>query len=150
MVVVHSYAPKEKQLFSFIALLFMVMMTCITSGVHFTILAIGYLKMPELLSFQWPSVVYALDILAWDWFFGLAMLFAANVFTDGRLEQSIRVLMITSGVLSLAGLIGVPFDNMQIRNVGIIGYTLVASIVFLLLGNLFKTRNKQIRKRIDQ
>ncbi len=45
--------------------------------------------------------------------------------------------MIVSGVLSLAGLIGVPLANMQVRNIGIIGYGVVAPVLFLLLGIVF-------------
>jgi hypothetical protein len=36
--------------------------------------------MPLFLSFKWPSVSYALTILAWDVFFALSVLFAAPVF----------------------------------------------------------------------
>ncbi len=82
-------------------------------------------------------MVYALDILAWDWFFALSFLFAAPVFKVGRLEATIRYLMIISGILSLAGLIGMPLADMQVRNIGIIGYALVAPFVFLLLGIVF-------------
>ena len=82
-------------------------------------------------------MAYTLDILAWDWFFALAMLFAAPVFKEGRLEKTVRLLMIVSGVLSLAGLIGVPLADMQVRNIGIIGYAVVAPVVFLLLGVVF-------------
>jgi len=45
--------------------------------------------------------------------------------------------MIISGVLSLLGLLGVPLGNMQIRNIGIIGYALVPLPVFLLLSKIF-------------
>jgi hypothetical protein len=69
-----------------------------------------------------PSVVYALDILAWDLFFGLSMLFASRVFLKGRLERILAILMIMSGVLSLAGLAGVYLSDMGIRNIGIVGY----------------------------
>ena len=86
---------------------------------------------------QQCPVAYTLDILAWDWFFAISMLFAAPVFGVGRLEQTVRMLMIFSGVLSLTGLIGVPLANMQIRNIGIIGYGVVAPVVFLLLGIIF-------------
>jgi len=82
-------------------------------------------------------VVYTLDILAWDVFFALSMLFAAPVFKGGRLETTVRILMIISGVLSLAGLIGVPVANMQVRDIGIVGYAVVAPVAFLLLGMLF-------------
>ena len=78
--------------------------------------------------------MYALDILAWDLFFGLLMyFFAAQVFKKDRLEKNLKILLITSGILSLFVLIGVPLQNMQIRNIGIIGYTIVAPIAFLLM-----------------
>ena len=52
--------------------------------------------------------------------------------------------MLVSGVLSLAGLLGVPLADMQVRNVGIVGYALVATIAFLLLGIVFgRTRAVQ-------
>jgi hypothetical protein len=144
MVAVHAYAPHEAKAYSFTALVFMILLVGITSSVHFVILtvgrqieAIGSTWAPLLLSFSWPSVAYALDILAWDWFFALSMLFAAPVFKAGRLEKTVRILMVVSGSLSLAGLIGVPLADMQVRNIGIIGYGVVAPIVFLLLGIVF-------------
>lgn len=144
MVAVHAYAPAEVKVYSLTALCFMILLAGITSSVHFVILTVsrqietaGLTGVPLLLSFKWPSVAYTLDILAWDWFFALSMLFAAPVFKGGRLEIAVRILMIVSGVLSLAGLIGVPLADMQVRNIGIIGYAGVALVVFLLLGIVF-------------
>lgn len=144
MVAVHAYAPSEVKAYSFAALIFMIILAGITSSVHFVILTVsrqieatGLPWVPLLLSFKWPSVVYALDILAWDWFFALSLLFAAPVFRGGRLEVTVRILMIVSGSLSLAGLIGVLLADMQVRNIGIIGYGLMAPVVFLLLGIVF-------------
>ncbi|MFN2371195.1 MAG: hypothetical protein ABR506_08585 [Candidatus Krumholzibacteriia bacterium] len=93
---------------------------------------------PLVLSFRWPSVVYALDILAWDVFFPLAMLLAAPVFAGGGFVGWIRRLMVTSGLLALAGLAGVVTGNMQLRNVGIVGYVGVFVVVAGLLAVLFK------------
>jgi len=140
MVAVHAYASPGARAYSLPALAFMVMMAGITAGVHFVILTVsrqiasaGLPWAPYFFSFEWPSVVYALDILAWDVFFALSMLFAAPVFWTGRLEKTVRVLMIAGGVLSLAGLIGVPLDDMSIRNIGILGYVGVSLVVFPLL-----------------
>ncbi len=144
MVAVHAYAPLEVRVYSLTALIFMILLAGITSSVHFVILTVsrqieatGLTWAPLFLSFKWPSVAYTLDILAWDWFFALSMLFAAPVFKGGRLEIMVRLLMVVSGVLSLAGLIGVPLADMQVRNIGIIGYAVVALGVFLLLGVVF-------------
>jgi hypothetical protein len=97
----------------------------------------GQSWLPLFLSFKWPSVAYALDILAWDFFFPLSMFFAASVFGGSRLAASIRVLMIVSGVLALAGLSGVVASDMQLRNIGIVGYVGVFLIVAALLAVLF-------------
>jgi hypothetical protein len=45
--------------------------------------------------------------------------------------------MIVSGILSLVGLIGVPLANMNVRNIGILGYVGVSLVVFLVLGIVF-------------
>ena len=76
---------------------------------------------------SWPGI----------WFFALAMLLVAPVFKVGRLEKTVRILMLVSGLLSLAGLLGVPLADMQVRNIGIIGYAVVAPVVFLLIGIVF-------------
>ena len=63
------------------------MLAGLTCSVHFVILTLSRQPeftaqpwLPLVLSFKWPSVVYALDILGWDDFFPLSMLFAAPVF----------------------------------------------------------------------
>lgn len=145
MIAVHAYASSEVKAYSLMALIFTILLAGITSSVHFVILTVSrQIEATELdwfplfFSFKWPSLAYALDILAWDWFFALSMFCAAPVFCVGRLEIAVRNLMIVSGVLSLAGLIGVPLGNMQVRNIGIIGYCVVAPVVFLFLGIVFE------------
>ena len=148
LVTVNAYATPEAKVYSFISLVFMIIVTVITSSVHFSILTVsrqitstGLAGFQSLFSFQWPSVVYTLDILAWDWFFALSMFFAVPVFKGPNLNILLRVLMIISGTLSLAGLVGVPLADMQIRNIGIIGYAFVAPLVFLLIGIIFIRTN---------
>ena len=41
------------------------------------------------------------------------------------------------GVLCLAGLLGVILNNMTARNIGIVGYAVVLTVVMLLMGRLF-------------
>lgn len=141
MVAVHAYSPPERKLYSFTALIFMILLTGLTSAVHFVVLTVGptlaatgWPGAPLFLTWKWPSMAYALDILAWDWFFALALFFAAPIFKTGRLEKTVRLLLLVSGVLSLAGLLGVPLADMQVRNIGIVGYAVVAPIAFLLMG----------------
>jgi hypothetical protein len=144
MAAVHAWAPAPVKTLSLTALVFMALVAGVTCGVHFTILTLSRQPalvaqpwLPLFLSFKWPSVVYALDILAWDFFFALSMLFAAPVFGGSRLATSIRVLMIVSGGLALAGLSGVVAGDMQLRNIGIVGYLGVFMVVAVLLAVLF-------------
>jgi hypothetical protein len=87
MVVVHEYASPEAKVYGLTALVFMMLMAGITASIHFVILTVsrqiavaGLPWVPLFISFTWPSVTYTLDILAWDFFFALSMLFAAPVF----------------------------------------------------------------------
>src|SRR5215218_7959301 len=144
MVAVHAWAPMHAKTLTLTSVVFMGLLAGVTCIVHFCILTLsrqpefaGQSWLPLVLSFKWPSVVYALDILAWDIFFPLSMLFAAPVLRGSRLTASIRVLMIASGVLSLAGLSGVVAGDMQLRNIGIVGYVGVFLVVAALLAVLF-------------
>src|SRR5512133_380296 len=74
MIAVHAYATPGAKAYSLTALAFMIIMAAFTSGLHFVILTVsrqieaaGLVEAPLFFSFQWPSVAYALDILAWDW-----------------------------------------------------------------------------------
>jgi hypothetical protein len=144
MVAVHAYAAPEDKVYSAPGLAFMVMLAGLTTSLHFVVLTVrdrleatGETWVPLVTGFEWPSVVYALDILAWDWFFALAILCAAPVFNGNRLEHALRILMVVCGLLSLAGLLGVPLGNMLVRDIGIVGYAVLTPVVLLLLGIVF-------------
>jgi hypothetical protein len=144
MAAVHAWAPPDTKALSLSALTFMSMVAALTVAVHFTIVVLGRSPQfagaswaPLLLSFRWPSLPYVLDILAWDLFFALSMLFAAPVFDGSPLAMTIRILMLLSGLLALGGLGGVVTGDMSLRNIGILGYAGIFPIVAALLAMLF-------------
>ena len=144
MVAVHAWAPMPAKTLSLTSLMFMGLLAGVTCSLHFMILTLsrqpeftGQPWQPLVFSFNWPSIAYALDIVVWDVFFALSMLFAAPVFSGSRLAAWIRWLMIASGVLSLAGLSGVAVGDMQVRNIGIVGYVGVFLVVAVLLAVFF-------------
>ncbi len=150
MVAVHAWAPMHAKTLTLTSVVFMGLLAGVTSVVHFCVLSLsrqpefaGQSWLPMVVSFKWPSVVYALDILAWDIFFPLSMLFAAPVFWGSRLAAWIRVLMIASGVLAFAGLSGVVVGDMQLRNIGIVGYVGVFLVVAALLAVFFYRANSK-------
>jgi len=157
MVAVHAYARPAAKAYSLTALVFMIVLATITTSVHFVILTVGpgleatgLSWIPLVVSFEWPSIVYALDILAWDWFFALSILFAVPVFRGGsRLERWVWILLLVSGLLSIAGLIGVPLSDMQVRNIGVVGYAVVAPVAFFLIGIVFE-RTDPLREDTDR
>lgn len=143
---------KTSPFFGQVSVIFMALCAGVTSCVHATVLAVSrdFYQESEnvnaqviheyLFSFQWPSVVYALDILAWDWFFGLSMLFGAVAIAwkgGTKMERALRVLMCISGILSVVGLIAVPLDNMNVRIIGIVGYAFFGIGVFIAMAVTF-------------
>lgn len=148
MGVVHAGASDRVKTLSLTAVVFMGLLGGITCGVHFVVLTLsrqaafaGQSWLPLVLEFKWPSLVYALDILGWNVFFPLSMFFAAPVFSGDRLSAWIRRMMRASGTLALAGLSGVAFGDMRLRNIGIVGYVGVFLIAAVLLAFLFYRAN---------
>jgi hypothetical protein len=100
----------------------------ITVSVHFVLLTVGRQVNPAempgfgyLLSWRWPSVFFALEIVAWDLFFGLALLAVGPVFSGDRLGRWVRAGMIAAGMLCVFGLVGAVLGDMTIRDIGIRG-----------------------------
>jgi hypothetical protein len=142
---VHAFAPMSKKTLSLSALVLVALMAVITICVHFIVLTVGReaseTTLPgfaQLFSWTWPSMIYALDIAAWDFCLGLALLLAAPVFSGtGRRSSRVSIGLIISGLLCLAGLMGAVLGNMNVRNIGVVGYALVLPIVMLFMGRLF-------------
>ena len=145
-VAIHYSARPAVRAVTLTAAALMTISATITGGLHFVLLTVSHVPAIAgeqwaryLLTFNWPSVPYALDILSWDVFFALAVLGAAFAFRGSRLAIWIRILLIVSGALSLAGLAGVPLGDMQVRNVGVVGYALVFPVAAALIVRNFWT-----------
>jgi hypothetical protein len=144
MGAVHAWAPMEARASTLLAMVFAALLAGVTCSVHAVILLVGrhaassgIAGVPLFFSFTWPSVPYALDILAWDVFFPLAVFFAAPAFRGDGLASWIRALLVLSGVLALAGLGGVATGDMRVRNIGIVGYVGVFPVAATLMAVLF-------------
>ncbi len=141
MVALSASAPENQKPLAAVSVVFMAMVASTTSMVHFTILILSrhasFPDMPLFLEFRWPSVVYVLDVLAWDIFFSISVFFASALFRGNDIARWIRYLLILSGVLAFSGLGGVVTGDMQIRNIGIVGYAVVFPIAALLIALFF-------------
>ena len=146
MVGLHAWAPAHCTVPALGAVAFMSMCAVATCAVHFAILTLsrqpafsGQAWAREVFAFQWPSVAYALDILAWDIFFPIAALLAARAIPGAGLPGVVRGLLYLSAALAFIGLAGVPLANMQVRNIGIIGYAVLFPVATALMVRLFRS-----------
>jgi len=143
MVAVHAYATPGLKSYSLAALAFMVLVAGLTSIVNFTLFFVARQPSqaaPWVMSYLpsgWPPLPFALDFFTWDWFFALALLFAAPVFWGGTLEKAVRILMIATAVLCIIGLLWLIVSPTQGTIVSILGWGVAGPIVFLLLANIF-------------
>ena len=144
MVAVHAYATPSKKPYGLAALAFMIACVTVTSCVNFLLLVVS--SQPDLFSeswralflpCRWPAPAFVLDNFVWDWFFGISMLLAAPIFGGNTLKAALRLVMIASGALCLAGLIWLAVSPTQAVIVGILGWGAAGPIVFLLLANMF-------------
>ena len=141
---VHAYAPANRKSLSLSALVLVALTAGITVCVHLVLLTVGRQAdahtLPGydlLLSWHWPSAVFALDIASWDFFLGFALLLAAAVFTGPGLPELVRRGLQLSGALCLFGLVGAATGNMGLRDIGIVGYGVILPVVLLAMARLF-------------
>jgi hypothetical protein len=139
-VALHGCVAAENRHAALLGVIFMSLCAGVTSCVHFSILVLS--RQPEIaaaewaplvFSFTWPSLAYALDILAWDFFFALAALFAALALRNESGHGVARVLLFAAAILAFIGLAGVPLANMSVRNIGIIGYVVLFPVATALV-----------------
>jgi len=144
MVAVHAYASPDNKPYSLAALAFMIACVTITSCINFLLLMVS--SQPNLFSetwqalflpCRWPAPAFVLDNFVWDWFFGISMLLAAPVFGGSTLKTVLRLVMVLSGALCLAGLVWLAVSPEQAIIVGILGWGAAGPVVFLLLANMF-------------
>ena len=143
MVAIHACAPLRARTFSMTALGWMLIVAALTVTVHFVELTVVRHIQPDtvpgfarLFDFEWPSMLYAIDIAAWDLFLGLSLLFAAAAFANQRNPAARRGLLL-SGSLCLVGLVGPATNDLAWRGIGIFGYAVVFPITCLALSRAF-------------
>ena len=136
--------PGRGRVATLAALGFIALCAGTTSIVHVVLLTAGHQQwlapsdhLPLARPWDWPSIPYAVDIVAWDLFLGLALLFGATAFSGGKLERTVRTGMLLAGALCVAGLIGPFVGDLRFRWVGIFGYAVIFPAVCFLLARFF-------------
>jgi hypothetical protein len=144
MAAVHDRAAPPRKAYGLTALAFATLCAGTTSAVHFVELtATRQLGGGGIV---WPSPAYAAELLAWDVFLGLALLFAAPVFDGDGPERAVRRGLLASGALCLAGTVGPVVGDMRLQLVGVLGYAVLLPVVSFLLARLF-ARGRAVDQR---
>lgn len=151
MIAVHAYASPNNKPYSLAALAFMIACVSVTSCINFLLLVVS--SQPSLFSeswrslflpCKWPAPAFVLDNFVWDWFFGMSMLLAAPIFGGNTLKAALRLVMILSGALCLAGLLWLAVSPAQAIVVGILGWGAAGPIAFLLLAKMFGSATSEV------
>jgi len=144
MAAVHDRAAPPRKVYALTAFAFATLCAGTTSAVHFVELtATRQLGGGGIV---WPSPVYAAELLAWDVFLGLALLFAAPVFDGGGPERAVRWGLLATGALCLAGTVGPVVGDMRLQLVGVLGYAVLLPVASFLLARLF-ARGRFVEQR---
>ncbi|MEO7359325.1 MAG: hypothetical protein ABI120_03290 [Gemmatimonadaceae bacterium] len=139
MSAVHSYALPEHKPISLVAFGLMLFATGLTCTVHFVELTA--LRQLGTAGIVWPSVSYAVELLAWNFLLGLSLLFASRVFVHGDHAARVRHGLTWCGALCLFGTIGPAVGNMRLQFIGVFGYAVVLPVVCLMLARLFRAES---------
>ena len=135
MAAIHGRATEPLKTLGALAFAFMTLATGLTCTVHF--MALTATRQVGSARLVWPSAAYAAELLAWDAFVGLSLIFAALTFQpDGR-ERHVRHGLLWCGVLCVIGLAGPVTGNMRLQFVGVFAYGALLPAVCLLLSRLF-------------
>ena len=156
MVAIYTYAPPNRKMCALAALCFMIIFAVLTCSLHFASLTVVRRVASEFtprlsrqFSFigggEWPTLALALDLLAWDLFFGLSMLFAAHAFGGDRMQNTVRASMSLSGTLCVVAVLGPVLGDMRIQWLGIVGYAFVLPVTCVFLAVLFTRTPAELR-----
>jgi hypothetical protein len=130
--------PEDKKIFGLASLIMIAIFSALTSVNRFVALTVVRQSLVSgntngiqwFLPYQWPSVMLALEILAWGGFFGLACLCLAPVFSNGKLERTLSWTLKITGILSLCAFLGQLINSTLLGFAGLIawgpGFTLVS------------------------
>lgn len=141
----HTITPVEKKALSQISLAFTILFALAVSTNRFTQLGVVRQSLASgtvngiewFLPYGGHSIMLGLEILGWGWFLGLAMLFAAPLFSKGKLQLWLRGLLILYGVLGLISAVTYLLAS-PLSVVGFVAWGLILFIITALLAVYFR------------
>ncbi len=150
MASLHSVTLAGKRVFSLISLGFTLLFAVAVSINRFSQLGVVQQSIDagSTVGIEWflpygeHSILFGLEMLGWDWFLGFAMLFAAPLFTGGRLQIWLRCLMLLYAVLALVGALAFLLAS-PLSVISFAAWGLVLFIITALLAVYFRQAENQ-------
>jgi len=140
MACIHGYASERKKIFSLVGLSFAIIYATLISTNYFIQLTFVNQTTFDVSIFSMTnpqSMMWVIEVLGY-FFMGLATLFAAPVFSSGRIEKIIKWLFIINGILGIGALIGYGLNvPLEIMLGGLIVWDIVMPASTALLAYLF-------------
>jgi len=144
--ILHCVSSPEKKVFTQTSLALIVIFATLTSINRYVAMTVVRQSIEMgitdglnwFMPYGWPSIMAAMEVLAWGFFLGLAFLFLAPVFRKGKLELAIFWTLIVSGGFSLIAVLGQIMNSVVLNMLGIIAWGPGLIILFVLLASWFK------------
>ena len=142
-VAIYLLTAEERKVYSLISLVFIVLLSATTSinrWVHLTVVRPA-LSVPAVQGLEWftpygpNSIMYAIELLAYGWFLGFALLALAFVFGGCKagVERGLFWACLLSGVLCLMGALSRLTDISVLLVLGLLGWAFGLGIINVLL-----------------
>ena len=145
MAAIHECTPPNAKIFSLMAVGWMVLLAGTTIIVHFVNLTLWRqisvqqkMDYVRFLGWEWPSMMFAIELVAWHLFFGLSLFFAAFAFKGVGNEKMVKQGLIITGIFCIVGLIGPVLGDLKWRMIGMFGYGILFPILCVYIASVFK------------
>lgn len=149
-VAIHEAIPAERKLFSLGSLIFIAIFATLTSINRYNALTVvpqaqslGMTQGLEwFMPYGWPSIMAAMEVEAWGFYLGFAMIVLAFAFTGGKLEKGISITLIICGLLCLVSVVGQFLNNALMIMIGMSAWGPGLSLLAILWLIWFKRKAK--------
>lgn len=150
-VILHNTASLEHKVFTLTSLALIIIFATLTSINRYVALTVVRQSIDMditeglnwFMPYGWPSIMAAIEVLAWGLFLGLSFLFLAPAFRNGGLETAIFWTLIISGFFSLIAVLGQVVNSALVNMLGIIAWGPGLMLLFTLLTIWFKSNGKK-------
>ncbi len=146
-VLLHHSARPDRKIFSLSSLAFIIIFATLTSINRYVSLTVvrqstlmGRTEGLEwFLPYGWPSIMAAIEVLAWGFFLGLGCLLLTPLFQHGARERVIFWVLIATGVLGILSTFGQVIDSAALNLLGILAWGPGLTAAFVLIALWFRT-----------